>query len=144
MAGLLLGKNGNRFSQIAMLLAGVCCHAPRRPVNRNARAKRQLFALVLRQSMLPIVLGLLAGFVLSLLLRPFLSSLLFGVRPTDIPTFGVGALILSTAGLIACLLPARRATRVDPMIGCATSDSRYFTSSNGDDFHGTTVISPEL
>jgi putative ABC transport system permease protein len=77
---------------------------------------RQLFALVLRQSMLPIALGLLAGLVLSLLLTPLLSSLLFGVRPTDIPTFGVGALILSTAGLIACLLPARRATRVDPMI----------------------------
>jgi putative ABC transport system permease protein len=76
----------------------------------------QLFALVLRQSMFPIALGLLAGFVLSLLLTPFLSSLLFGVRPTDITTFGVSALILSTAGLIACLLPARRATRVDPMI----------------------------
>jgi putative ABC transport system permease protein len=77
---------------------------------------RQLFALVLRQSMLPIGLGLLAGFVLSLMLTPFLSSLLIGVRPTDIPTFGAGALILSTAGLIACLLPAQRATRVDPMI----------------------------
>jgi putative ABC transport system permease protein len=76
----------------------------------------QLFALVLRQSMFPIALGLLAGFVLSLLLTPFLSSLLFGVRPTDITTFGVSALILSTAGLIACLLPARRATRVDPMV----------------------------
>jgi putative ABC transport system permease protein len=77
---------------------------------------RQLFALVLRQSMLPIAIGLLAGFVLSLMLTPFLSSLLIGVRPTDIPTFGAGALILSTAGLIACLLPARRATRIDPMI----------------------------
>src|SRR6266481_2353046 len=79
-------------------------------------APRQLFALVLRQSMLPIALGLLAGLVLSLLLTPLLSSLLFGVRPTDIPTFVIGALMLSTAGLIACLLPARRATRVDPMI----------------------------
>jgi putative ABC transport system permease protein len=79
-------------------------------------APRQLFALVLRQSMFPIAIGLLAGFLLSLLLTPFLSSLLFGVRPTDTPTFVIGALILSTAGLIACLLPARRATRVDPMI----------------------------
>jgi putative ABC transport system permease protein len=51
-----------------------------------------------------------------LLLTPLLSSLLFGVRPTDIPTFVMAALILSTAGLLACLLPARRATRVDPMI----------------------------
>ena len=77
---------------------------------------RQLFALVLRQSMLPVALGILIGFVLSLMLTPFLSSLLFGVRPTDIATFGMGALILSTAGLIACLLPARRATQVDPII----------------------------
>jgi putative ABC transport system permease protein len=79
-------------------------------------APRQLFALVVRQTMLPVAQGLLAGFVLSLLLTPFLSSLLFGVRPTDVPTFGAGALILSTAGLIACFLPARRAARVDPMI----------------------------
>lgn len=79
-------------------------------------APRQVFALVLRQSMFPIALGLLAGFVLALLLTPFLSSLLFGMHPTDLPTFVIGALILSTAGLIACLLPARRATRVDPMI----------------------------
>jgi putative ABC transport system permease protein len=50
------------------------------------------------------------------MLTPFLSSLLIGVRSTDITTFGAGALILSIAGLIACLLPARRATRVDPMI----------------------------
>jgi putative ABC transport system permease protein len=77
---------------------------------------RQLFALVLRQSMTPITLGLLAGFVLALQLTPFLSSLLFGVQPTDMSTFIACALLLSSAGLIACLLPARRATRVDPVI----------------------------
>jgi predicted permease len=76
----------------------------------------QLFALVLRQSMMPIALGLLAGFVLALQLTPFLSSLLFGVRPTDILTFIAGAVLLCGAGLMACLLPARRATRVDPVI----------------------------
>ena len=79
-------------------------------------APRQLFALVLQQSMMPIALGLLGGFVLALQLTPFLSSLLFGVRPTDISTFSIGALLLSTAGFVACLLPARRATRVDPVI----------------------------
>jgi predicted permease len=79
-------------------------------------APGQLFALILRQSMLPITLGLFAGFILALLLSPFLSSMLFGVRPADIPTFGVCALLLSAAGLIACLLPAWRATRVDPLV----------------------------
>jgi putative ABC transport system permease protein len=76
----------------------------------------QLFALVMRQSMLPVVLGISIGFVLSLMLTPFLSSLLFGVRPTDLATFGAGALLLSASALVACLLPARRATRVDPTV----------------------------
>jgi len=61
-------------------------------------APRQLFALVLRQSMLPIALGLLAGLVLSLLLTPLLSSLLLECDlPTSRPSF-IGALMLSTAG----------------------------------------------
>jgi putative ABC transport system permease protein len=76
----------------------------------------QLFALVTRESMLPVVLGISIGFVLALMLTPFLSSLLFGVRPTDFATFGAGALLLSASALIACLLPARRATRVDPTV----------------------------
>jgi putative ABC transport system permease protein len=92
------------------------CSAYELALNRLGAAPRQLFALVLGQSMLPIALGLLAGLVLSLLLTPLLSSLLFGVRPTDILTFVIVALVLSTAGLIACLLPVRRAMRVDPMI----------------------------
>lgn len=79
-------------------------------------APGQLFTLVLQQSMFPITLGLLAGFVLALQLTPFLSSLLFGVQPTDIGTFITGALLLCGAGFMACLLPARRATRVDPVI----------------------------
>jgi predicted permease len=77
---------------------------------------RELFALVLRQSMLPVGLGISIGFVLSLLLTPLLSTLLFGVRPTDALTYVAGAFLLSAAALIASVLPARRTMRVDPMV----------------------------
>jgi len=45
-----------------------------------------------------------------------MSSLLFGVSTTDTTTFVVVALILMVVGVLACYLPARRATRVDPLI----------------------------
>ena len=77
---------------------------------------RELFALVLRQSMLPVALGISVGLVLSLLFTPLLSTLLFGVRPTDALTYVAGAFLLSAAALIASVLPARRTMRVDPMV----------------------------
>jgi putative ABC transport system permease protein len=76
----------------------------------------ELFALVLRQSMLPVALGISAGFILSFLLTPLLSSLLFGVPPTDAPTYIAVALLLSSSALIASFLPARRTMRVDPTV----------------------------
>ena len=75
----------------------------------------QLFALVVRQSMLPVALGISIGFVLSLLLTPLLSTLLFGVRPTDALTYVAATLLLSVSALLAAFLPARRAMRADPM-----------------------------
>jgi ABC-type lipoprotein release transport system permease subunit len=53
---------------------------------------------------------------LSLLLTPLLSTLLFGVRPTDALTYVAGAFLLSAAALVASVLPARRTMRVDPMV----------------------------
>ena len=76
----------------------------------------ELFALVLRQSMLPVALGISAGFILSLLLTPLLSTLLFGVHPTDAPTYIAVALLLSASALIASFLPARRTMRVDATV----------------------------
>src|SRR5882724_2519834 len=76
----------------------------------------ELFALVLRQSMLPVALGIFAGFILSFLLTPLLSTLLFGVHPTDAPTYIAVALLLSSSALIASFLPARRTMRVDPTV----------------------------
>jgi putative ABC transport system permease protein len=77
---------------------------------------RQLFTLVLRQSMLPVAVGIFSGSVLSLLLTPLLSTLLFGVHPTDALTHIACALLLSVAALMASILPARRTLRVDPIV----------------------------
>jgi putative ABC transport system permease protein len=61
------------------------------------------------------VLGITLGTVGALSLTRFLKSLLFGVRPGDPLTFVVVALILVAVSLFACYIPARRASRVDPM-----------------------------
>ena len=60
-------------------------------------------------------LGLVAGIIGSLAAAPVLSSLLVGVAPTDPWTYASVVLLLMVVALLACWLPARRATRVDPM-----------------------------
>ena len=76
---------------------------------------RDVLHLVLGQGMAPVITGNILGLAISWLLTPALSSLLFGVRPTDFLTFSAVAIFLSAVGLLACYRPARRALRVDPM-----------------------------
>jgi predicted permease len=72
--------------------------------------------LVLRQGMTITVAGIAFGIVGALALARVTQSLLFGVSPTDPTTYlGVGAMILGVA-LVACLVPAQRAMRVDPLV----------------------------
>jgi predicted permease len=72
--------------------------------------------LVLGQGLRLIAIGAGLGLVAALVSARALTSLLFGVKPTDLPTFVVVTLLLALLGLLACAVPAFRATRVDPLV----------------------------
>ena len=62
-----------------------------------------------------IVVGLAVGLIVALAATRLLASLLFGVTPLDVATFGAVSMVLAAAALLASYIPARRATRVDPL-----------------------------
>lgn len=75
-----------------------------------------ILRLVVGQGMRMTLIGVALGVAVSLALTRLLASLLFGVRVTDPLVFGAAALLLVGVAFLACYLPARRATRVDPII----------------------------
>ena len=75
-----------------------------------------MLAIVLRQSLRMIAAGLALGLAGAWVSTRALESLLFGVRPTDALAYFYGACVLSLTVLAACLVPARRAASVDPLI----------------------------
>jgi putative ABC transport system permease protein len=72
--------------------------------------------MVLGQGLRTIFIGVAFGIAGALALTRFVGALLFGVTATDPVTFGGVTLLLVGAGLLACYIPARRATRVDPLV----------------------------
>ncbi len=72
--------------------------------------------LVLKGGIALAVIGIAVGLVGAFALTRLMSSLLFGVKPTDVVTFALVSLCLLVTALIACYIPARRATKVDPMV----------------------------
>ncbi len=75
----------------------------------------QVLRLVLRQGMATVAIGLAAGLAGGLLLSRALATLLFGVKGTDVFSYAAVAAVLATVGLLASYLPARRASKVDPI-----------------------------
>jgi len=78
--------------------------------------RRDVLRLVLGQGTRLTLLGVALGVLAALAFSRLLSTLLFGVSATDPLTFAGVAALLALVALMACFLPARRATRVDPIV----------------------------
>ncbi len=119
---LLLGA----FAVLALVLAAVGIYGVLSYSTQSRRGEigvrmalgadsRAVRGLVLRQGLLLVGLGLLLGLPAALGLSRFLESLLYHVEPTDPAIYASVGGVLLLAALLACYLPARRATRVDPV-----------------------------
>ena len=115
------------FGLVALLLAtagvlGVMAYSVSRRTReigvRVALGARStdVLAMIVGQGMRTIIIGLAIGFAASLALTRFMASLLFGVTATDPLTFAAVIALLIAVALIACYIPARRATKVDPVV----------------------------
>ncbi len=115
------------FAGVALFLAGVGIYgALAYSVTQRTRemgiriaigsGAGEVFRLVVGQGLKVVGLGLVAGGAGSLLLSRLIRSLLYGVQPTDPVVMGAVALLLAATGVVACLLPARKATRIDPVV----------------------------
>jgi predicted permease len=115
------------FAGTALLLAavgiyGVMSYAVgRRTHELGIRAtlgasRGEIIGLVLREGLRLVAGGIVAGLAAAFLVLRFLSKLLYGVQPADPVTLGAVALLLGAIAFLACYIPARRATSVDPMI----------------------------
>jgi putative ABC transport system permease protein len=79
-------------------------------------SRREIVGLVLRQGMKLAAIGMAAGLVAALVLTRLMAGLLYGVRPADPATLAAVTLLLGGIALLACYIPARRATAVDPVV----------------------------
>jgi putative ABC transport system permease protein len=75
-----------------------------------------VFKMILGHGMKLALIGVAVGLVAAFLLTRLMATMLFGVEPTDATTFGAISILLVTVALLACYLPGRRATKVEPTI----------------------------
>lgn len=115
------------FAAVALALAavgiyGVVAHAVAQRTHEIGvrmalgAALGDVLSLVLRQASTPVLAGLGVGIGAALGVSQLLGSILYGVRPTDAVTYASVGLILTAVAFIACIAPARRAARLDPLI----------------------------
>lgn len=110
---------------LLMALAGtygvIACAVERRTQEIGIRialgaSRKNVFLLVCRQAFLPGLVGIALGLPVVFLAKRAIESELYGVKATDPLTFGVVAVLMILAAVIACWVPARRASLVDPMV----------------------------
>jgi len=115
------------FSSIALLLAaigiyGVMSHAVQQRSHEIGirlslgAGTGDVLRMIVGQGMRLVVIGVAAGIAAAIGLTRFLTGLLFGIKPTDPVTYITVAALLSAVAFIATYIPARRATKVDPII----------------------------
>jgi ABC-type antimicrobial peptide transport system permease subunit len=115
------------FGAIALFLAAVGLYAVMAfSVGRRTRevgirmalgAKAaNVLGMVVRQGLWQLGAGMAAGLTIALGVAQLMKVVLFDVQPRDPEIFGLVVAVLSVAGLLACLIPAQRATRVDPLV----------------------------
>jgi predicted permease len=78
--------------------------------------RSDILKIVLGEGALMVVFGVAAGLIGSAMLTRFLQTMLFEIKPTDPITFGALTALLGSVALLACLIPAQRASRVDPLV----------------------------
>jgi len=111
----LLGKSFYRLLQIDHVRR--CSkHAGDWDSHGTRSITSHVLKLVLSGAMSLVLIGTLIGLAGAYAITRVMSHLLFQVTPTDLATFAAVPLVLLSVALIACLIPARRATRVDPLV----------------------------
>jgi ABC-type antimicrobial peptide transport system permease subunit len=122
-----IAQIASAFSLFALLLAcvglyGVMSYAVTRRTNEIGirmalgATAHHVMRLVMREVTLLVVLGVLIGMTAAVATTRFVSTLLFGLEPTDPLTLTLATLLMIGVAALAGYLPARRAARVDPMI----------------------------
>ncbi len=123
----LIARLASFFGLLALLLAcvglyGVLSYAVARRTNEIGirmalgAQSRNVLVLILREAVLLVVVGLIVGLPAVLATTRFASTLLFGLSPTDPLSLSVAALLLLVVATIAGYIPARRATKVNPLV----------------------------